>query len=208
MPQSLPLASRWHRKACEGGDGQACSNLGVCYQKGDCGFAPDAQQAGELYQKACDRGSGDGCRNLGVCYHIGACGVTRDEERAVQLVRKACEQGSANACSALRAAAESTSAGPQLPAPASGSLVGAWKWNGDVTVLRADGTGTYYRDGSVCYEFRYVLQGDQYAETADRDSQCSGSRQNSYRYRTENDVVVLTHIGSGFESRWRRTSFP
>jgi hypothetical protein len=100
---------------------------------------------------------------------------------------------------------------PVAPAPGSapsGSPVGAWTWQSDVQVFRADGSGTYYRDGGVCYEFRFVVQGDVFTETADRDSGCSAKRQNSYRFRFEGGQMVMTHTGSGYESHWQSTQAP
>jgi hypothetical protein len=92
--------------------------------------------------------------------------------------------------------------------PSSGALVGGWRWGGFTSVFRADGTGTYYDGGRVCYEFRYVMQDGQYTKTADRDSTCAKCRTNSYRYRIEDGELVIKHVGSGFQSRWRPAAPP
>jgi hypothetical protein len=88
------------------------------------------------------------------------------------------------------------------------SLVGAWSWEADILVFRADGGGTYYRNGRVCFELIYVVVGNVETQTADRDSGCEALRLNSYEFRFEGDYLILTHSISRYVSKWQPTTAP
>jgi hypothetical protein len=109
-------------------------------------------------------------------------------------------------------AVASTSERPASPQPRVAAegvispIVGVWDWQGDVVVYRADDTGTYFREGSICYEFKYRIEGDVLTETADRDSECQGRRENSYHVEVSRASLRMKHIGSGFESEWERST--
>jgi hypothetical protein len=87
-------------------------------------------------------------------------------------------------------------------------LVGAWSWGADVKVFRSDGRGSYLRDGNVCYEFTYTVQGDRFREVADRDSGCMGKRDNEFQFHFEGQTLVLNFSENGFRSEWQPTRVP
>jgi hypothetical protein len=84
------------QKACDGGDGDSCFDLGTMYASG-VGVTQDLNRAASLYQKACDGGYAAGCYKLGVLYATGE-GVTKDLARATSLLKKACDGGVTLAC--------------------------------------------------------------------------------------------------------------
>lgn len=53
-----------HRRACNGGDVQSCTLLGLIYETGAGGDDPDVERAIVLYQRACDFGLAAGCTRL------------------------------------------------------------------------------------------------------------------------------------------------
>lgn len=122
------------------------------------------------------------------------------------------------AMAAMACAPAAPPAAPEPPPPAAPSepksepapkqITGAWGWNGDVQVFRAGGTGTYYRSGSVCYEFTYKIEGDVVTKTADRDHTCGATRESAFHFHFEKDELVMKHRGSGFESRWKPAQSP
>jgi DNA polymerase-3 subunit gamma/tau len=93
---------------------------------------------------------------------------------------------------------------PAAPAPVAASLVGSWEWQGDVTIVRPDGTGTYVRGGQVCYEFTWTVVGDVFTKVADRDHRCGAKRTLPFRFTFDGATLVFTHTGSGFVTRWAR----
>ena len=52
-------ASKMFKKACDAGEGRACSNLGTLYWK-----EGRASKAKKMYKKACDKGNLIGCDNF------------------------------------------------------------------------------------------------------------------------------------------------
>ena len=84
------------------------------------------------------------------------------------------------------------------------SVVGSWRWNDDLRVLRADGTGTYFRAGAVCFELTYTIEGDVYHELADRQHACAGATDLRYRFAIDGSTMTMWHVGSGYETHWER----
>ena len=80
-------AELW-QKACDGGDAEGCSNLGLLYKNGQ-GVKQDYQKAAQLYQKACDSGEAKGCFNLGGLYDEDG----QSFSTAKQYYGKACDLG-------------------------------------------------------------------------------------------------------------------
>lgn len=102
---------------------------------------------------------------------------------------------------------------PSAPPPASETppsmtladrVVGRWQWGGDVVTYGADARGRYDRDGRLCYSFAWRVEGDVLQIRADQDSDCQGRRDNDYRIQVEGDRMIKVHVGSSFESKWRR----
>jgi TPR repeat protein len=80
-------ALRLSQRACEAGDGEGCTILGVVYARGT-GVTRDRARANALYQRGCDAGHGVGCAVLGSHYRAGV-GVARDVSVGNELIRKA-----------------------------------------------------------------------------------------------------------------------
>ena len=87
------------KKACNKGDAEGCSNLGVMYENGET-VNQNNEIAASLYKKACDKGDAEGCYSLGIMYENGK-GVSKNKETAVSLYKKACSRGNAGGCSSL-----------------------------------------------------------------------------------------------------------
>ena len=94
-------ARRLFTQACEGGNMNACSYLGVLYDKG-LGGSTDEQTALKLFQKACDQGYLSSCTNLGSVYqNLG------NNTEARKYFKQACDESQdekvkAEACELLR----------------------------------------------------------------------------------------------------------
>ncbi len=122
----VPLAIEVLSTACEGGDGQACTALGVVYRdqekdeakageaymKGclagdgkacpEAGLmAPDLETAAKAFIAGCDAGDQKSCANLGIIYVNGK-GVPRNPAKGKELLTTACEAEVGFACTALR----------------------------------------------------------------------------------------------------------
>jgi hypothetical protein len=81
---------------CNGGDMNACFNLGVQYDQGQ-GVPMDAAHAMALYEKACDGRVGAGCQKLGDDYWYGI-GVATDKQKGATLLKEGCTLGCQWAC--------------------------------------------------------------------------------------------------------------
>lgn len=88
------------RKECDGGNANACNNLGLMYLWGD-GIETDSEKGVSYVQRACDSGSALACSNLAGWYFSGSEGLEKDPKKAVALVQKACDGGEYKECSRL-----------------------------------------------------------------------------------------------------------
>jgi TPR repeat protein len=79
-PVELATALDRYGRACDAGDGPACSALGLLHEDG-LGTPDDDQGALRLHDKACELGAGVGCFNAGLMYAAGH-GVDRDRAKA------------------------------------------------------------------------------------------------------------------------------
>jgi serine/threonine protein kinase len=86
-------------KACTGGSGEACKDLGNMYHDGS-GVGKDGLRAASLYSKSCSTSPPKGCTNLGVMYHNGD-GVAQNDVRAGDLYSRACDAGDGIGCANL-----------------------------------------------------------------------------------------------------------
>ena len=84
------------RAACDGGEFDACSDVGLLYDGGK-GVVKDPAQANALYRKGCDGGSMRGCYNLAISLYEGS-GGPRDPVTAAALLDRACAADYAVAC--------------------------------------------------------------------------------------------------------------
>jgi uncharacterized protein len=86
-----------YKRACEGGSGLGCNNLGLVYLEGRSGARRDAARSLTFFQRACDLGTAGGCGNLGYLLHEGT-EVPRDDVRAIGLLTRACDASWWDAC--------------------------------------------------------------------------------------------------------------
>ncbi len=98
-PRTLPLAFSEFTKACEQGEGSACSSLGVMHELG-LGTSEDHAQAYKLYQTACASQNIGGCTNLGLALLHGV-GVAVDPRRARELLVWSCNHDHPIGCREL-----------------------------------------------------------------------------------------------------------
>ncbi len=80
VPKDEKLAIKLYQRACDGGEGRGCKNLGVMYENAS-GVAKDMKRAAELYEQACDKGDPGACVFSGDLY-VGD-QVGKDAKRAV-----------------------------------------------------------------------------------------------------------------------------
>jgi TPR repeat protein len=92
-------AAELYRKACDGGQLAACSNLGERYLEGT-GVPKDPGRAAELLRRACNGQAMHSCWALALLYGDGT-GVPKDPAGAVELLRKACDGGYMRGCNTL-----------------------------------------------------------------------------------------------------------
>jgi serine/threonine protein kinase len=97
--KNFSMAAPLLDKACAGGSGEACKDLGNLYHDGN-GVPKDGSRAAAFYSKACNTSPPMGCNNLGVMYHNGD-GVAQDDSRAANLYSQACNAGDALGCTNL-----------------------------------------------------------------------------------------------------------
>jgi hypothetical protein len=87
-------------EACDGGDAESCTHLGLLTERGE-GAPRDDARAAMLYRRACDGGDLAGCAGLGRLHRAGRGGLARDPVRAVGLFQRACDGGVARGCAQL-----------------------------------------------------------------------------------------------------------
>lgn len=85
-----------YRRACNGGEGEGCNDLGMLYAAG-WGVHEDAARALALYLRACARGAPEGCGNAGRILEEGRVDAP-DPDRAALLYEQACERGAPWGC--------------------------------------------------------------------------------------------------------------
>jgi uncharacterized protein len=102
VPENWSMFFSFSSKACDGGDGFACLNVGIEYEVGGSGgIKQDYSRAAVIYSRSCNAGNAIGCQRLGSLYHRGL-GVARDDSRAEELFSKACKLGAAGGCTELK----------------------------------------------------------------------------------------------------------
>ena len=85
------------KKACDGGEGGGCNELGVAMLHGDAGLAKDPEAALRQYTKGCDLDDAMSCRNEGVMYELGR-GTPKDLAKAGTLYDKCCAADNDECC--------------------------------------------------------------------------------------------------------------
>jgi uncharacterized protein len=95
VPQDMPEAVRWFRKAALQGHAAAQFMLGIAYM-GGMGIPQNPAQALLWIRKSAEQGNASGQSALGTMYERGN-GVTQDYAQAAAWYRKAAEQGEAMA---------------------------------------------------------------------------------------------------------------
>jgi len=102
VPENWSQFFSYSSKACDGGDGFACLNVGIEYEVGGSGgIKQDYSRAVVLYSRSCNAGNAIGCQDLGSLYHRGL-GIARDDPRAEELFSKACKLGATGGCRELQ----------------------------------------------------------------------------------------------------------
>jgi TPR repeat protein len=102
------------KRACQAGDGAACTALGAAHHTG-IGADLHLTKAIEFYGDGCKRGHADGCAALGAMQARGE-GMERDPETAAKVLTAACDHGSAHGCQHLAALIEAGDGVPPNPA--------------------------------------------------------------------------------------------
>ncbi|KAA8709557.1 tetratricopeptide repeat protein [Helicobacter canis] len=92
-------AFRFYDKACNGGLGLGCFQVGVALYFGKMGVAKDLVKAKSYYRKGCELNYAAACFNLGFMYANGE-SVAKNETKALDLYEKACKLGERQGCEA------------------------------------------------------------------------------------------------------------
>lgn len=94
-PPDIVKAEPYFAKSCEGGDPQACANVGRIYATEGATF--DMKKAVAMFGKSCDGKLGLGCELLGKVYDQGLDGK-EDFPKARELFEKACALQAPDSC--------------------------------------------------------------------------------------------------------------
>jgi hypothetical protein len=132
--QDIVFAS--FKKACEGGHGRGCFELGVAYNNG-AGTAENQTLALSSFETGCTIGDGAACDAVGRRYEFGS-SVVIDLPKARAAYRKACQNGFNLSCGMYGALAETGRGGPIDLASAKWAYgVGCKDWPRDCEKLKA-----------------------------------------------------------------------
>lgn len=104
-------AEALYEKACGGGAGVGCYNLGLLHADEPERAKVEYERAAAAYQRSCAAGELAWCMNLGVLYEKGH-GVTADRAEAARIYRDACDRGHGDSCGNLAALQGSGPEGP------------------------------------------------------------------------------------------------
>jgi len=85
------------QKACDGGSGASCNNLGVLYQYGR-GVKRSTKKAAHLYRRGCFYRVRVACNNLGLMFWKGSKGFSKNVKAAGTFFEKACKLEHAGGC--------------------------------------------------------------------------------------------------------------
>lgn len=96
VPADPETALALYDRACQGGDGWGCTNLGVMRKT-----AGDPERAQVAYRRACDLEDGVGCANAARLIVTGQ--IPGDEAQARTLLQRGCALGDAECCQVLGA---------------------------------------------------------------------------------------------------------
>lgn len=96
VPETYPEAMRWYDRAAEAGNPRAQYFLGLSYERGLRGTAPDPAAAAAWYRKAAEQGFVDAQLRLAALLLAGR-GVARDLAEAARWTAAAADAGSAAA---------------------------------------------------------------------------------------------------------------
>ena len=99
-PDGEAKAAAQDKEACDGGNGQACTSLGLRHAHGDAGVPKDDKIANQFYERGCTLGDGRACLGLGFNVSRGV-GAARSRQRANELYQRGCDSGFAPACENL-----------------------------------------------------------------------------------------------------------
>ncbi len=99
IPKNETLAVKWFRKAADGGQEAAMTNLGGLYETGR-GVKQDYAEAARWYRRAVDKDHVFAMHRLALLYEAGR-GVAKDDQEAVRLLRRASDGGLSEATSWL-----------------------------------------------------------------------------------------------------------
>jgi hypothetical protein len=83
-------------------------------------------------------------------------------------------------------------------------LVGSWKWHSDRITFGVYKRGTYYRNGAVCFEFSYSVQGDELLRVGDKPDVCSLGLITRYHVSVANNTLLMKSVDSQLESNWEK----
>ena len=98
MARNYKKAFPYHLKACKGGHGKACFNVGLFYNNG-LGIQKDDKKAIKYYNLSIQKSNySKAFTNLGLMYQKGQ-GVKINTSKALDLYSKSCNLGSSTGCS-------------------------------------------------------------------------------------------------------------
>jgi TPR repeat protein len=90
-------ASELYAKACENGDVEGCTKLGILYFTGD-GVKEKPKKAKKLFKKACKKRYPKACYHLGTLYKRGAKGIKRNFKKSRMYYARGCKMRLLKSC--------------------------------------------------------------------------------------------------------------
>jgi len=97
VERNLPEAEKLGQEAAEGGNSEACFQLGIFYEK-FCEGAPKWEQAFEWLDKASQGGNAGASTRLGSYFYNGKLPEGKNQEKSLEYLRRAADQDDAEAC--------------------------------------------------------------------------------------------------------------
>jgi uncharacterized protein len=99
LGQEVEDRSELLEKDCDGGDADACSELGLGYS--EWAGHPDPGRAAKFQREGCDGADANACLYIGSDYQNGDGGLRKNYDQAVEFYKKACDDGRSEACAFL-----------------------------------------------------------------------------------------------------------
>ncbi|MFN3667661.1 MAG: tetratricopeptide repeat protein, partial [Sediminibacterium sp.] len=156
MKSNFKEANKCFKEASKQSDARAECYLGIMYEKGENGSAPDLAKAVNLYSIAANRGYSEAMFHLGNCYQNGL-GVIKSDTTAIEWYEKAAAQGCQSAQEALVSLKGKKPAVPSAPVPRVPRPASTTKLEKRASVNQVNAASINQRNSAMVEEFEETL---------------------------------------------------